>query len=90
MHILLLMKSYLYKRTKQLLKGLPLSIGHAWCMALQLLFEQNLTLISTEIKITGVISGTTNPLVLDQDAFCNPKEDSHKVHTSSVLDGIKH
>lgn len=42
-------------RTKQLLKRLPLSIGHAWCMALQLLFEQNLTLISTEIKITGVI-----------------------------------
>ena len=49
------MTSYLYKRTKQLLKRLPLSVGHAWCMALQLLFEQNLTLISTEIKITGVI-----------------------------------
>ena len=86
--ILLLMKSYLYKRTKQLLKRLPLSIGHAWCMALQLLFEQNLTLISTEIKITGVIrynkSSCPWPGCLLQSKRGLPQS-SH-----SVLDGIKH
>ena len=57
-------------------------------MALQLLFEQNLTLISTEIKITGVIrydkSSCPWPGCLLQSKRGLPQS-SH-----SVLDGIKH
>ena len=46
---------YSQQNNQAVIKMLPLSKGHGWCMALQLLFEQNLTLILTGRKIHGVI-----------------------------------